>query len=132
MTLLNDIYAYLRRTGISKTYFGKVSVNNSALVKRLESGRPVLSSTDARLRGFMRDNPKGTPRRRDETITDSADSGDENDPEGKIGASPEQPGRLPQGNSDCNPQNIGVASAERSRHQTKNPVKEEPPPDGFE
>lgn len=52
-TLLNDIREFLRRTGMGESYFGKVAVGNSELVKRLESGKRVWPETEMRARAFM-------------------------------------------------------------------------------
>lgn len=132
MHLLDDIHAYLKKTGISKSYFGKIAVGNSAVVGRLEKKRPILVSTSERLRAFMRDNPNGAPRRRDKKIPDGSDSGNEVDNSGAIPPDRQQSERISLGHAEGGAQNAGVASVERTSNQAKNSVKEEPPPDGFE
>lgn len=52
--LLSDIRAFLAETGMGASYFGKASVGNSEVVKRLEDGRRVWPETEAKLREYMR------------------------------------------------------------------------------
>lgn len=51
--LLDDIRAFLERTGMGPAYFGKAAANNTRLLERLEAGRPILTSTERRVREFM-------------------------------------------------------------------------------
>lgn len=53
--LLKDIRRFLQKTGMSPSYFGKLAVNNSELVRRLEGGQTVTLPTDRRVRAFIRD-----------------------------------------------------------------------------
>ena len=53
MPLLADIEAFLKNTGMSASYFGKVAVNNSELVARLRDGSRVWPETEAKARAFM-------------------------------------------------------------------------------
>lgn len=130
MNLLEDIYAYLRKTGLSKSYFGKLAVKNSAVVGRLEAKRPILVSTSDRLRAFMRDNPNGAPRRRGKAISHSTNSGNADDPAGELPPAEEQSERVSSGNAAMHPNHVGVASKPRSQDQTHSRVDEEPPPGG--
>lgn len=59
-TLLDDIEAFLRDTGMGASYFGKSATGNSEIVKRLRNGktkkgRPVRiwPDTEAAIRAFM-------------------------------------------------------------------------------
>jgi len=52
--LLTEIREFLEETRMGPSYFGKVAVGNSELVKRLEEGRSILTNTEARARAFMR------------------------------------------------------------------------------
>jgi len=51
--LLADIEDFLRITGMGSSYFGKLAVGNSELVKRLRAGREVLPRTEEKVRAFM-------------------------------------------------------------------------------
>jgi hypothetical protein len=51
--LREEIRAFLAETGMSATYFGKLAVGNSLVVRRLEAGRPIYLSTAERLRAYM-------------------------------------------------------------------------------
>ena len=51
--LLAEIEAFLGRTGMGESYFGKVAVSNSELVKRLRCGGKVWPDTVNALRSFM-------------------------------------------------------------------------------
>lgn len=57
--LLTDIQHFLTSTGMSKSYFGKVSCGNSELVGRLEEGKTVTLVTADKVRLFMAD--RSTP-----------------------------------------------------------------------
>lgn len=63
-TLLDDIREFLRRTGMGASYFGKVAVGNSELVKRLESGKRVWPETEVKARAFMMTREKVQPAKR--------------------------------------------------------------------
>lgn len=51
--LLADIERFLSDTGMGASYFGKASINNSELVRRLRHGGRVWPETEARVRAFM-------------------------------------------------------------------------------
>lgn len=51
--LLNEIRAFLSRTGMGRTYFGKLAANNGWLVDRLEAGKTVTVRTVERVRAFI-------------------------------------------------------------------------------
>lgn len=51
--LLAEIEAFLGRTGMGESYFGKVAASNSELVKRVRGGGRVWPETIDRLRSFM-------------------------------------------------------------------------------
>lgn len=51
--LLTDIEAFLARTGMGASYFGKRAAGNSELVRRLREGRPLQTNTERRVRVFM-------------------------------------------------------------------------------
>lgn len=46
---------FLKKTGMSETYFGKKAVGNTEVVRRLKMGRPILTTTEFRLRQFIRE-----------------------------------------------------------------------------
>lgn len=46
---------FLEETGMGPAYFGKKSVGNSELVKRLRNGKDIFSSTERRVRDFIRE-----------------------------------------------------------------------------
>lgn len=52
-TLLRDIRKFLGETGMSPSYLGKLAVNNSEVVSRLERGKTVTLRTAVTLRRFM-------------------------------------------------------------------------------
>ena len=52
-TLLDDIDAFLLRTGISQGRFGLKAANNGRLVARLREGRRVWPETEEKIRVFM-------------------------------------------------------------------------------
>ena len=59
--LLSEIEAFLEKTGMGETYFGKLAANDSALVARLRAGvtpkgKPVFvrPHVQAAVRKFMR------------------------------------------------------------------------------
>lgn len=53
--LIQDIENFLSATGMGETYFGKLAVGNSELVRRLRAGKPVLTTTEDRVRKFIAD-----------------------------------------------------------------------------
>ena len=58
--LLDLIDAFLAETGMGPTYFGKLAANNSDFVKRLRDGRPILTSTETRVREFIANRRQNT------------------------------------------------------------------------
>jgi len=52
-TILPEIDAFLKETGMGQSYFGKKAVGNSEIVARLRRGRPIWPHTEQRLRVFM-------------------------------------------------------------------------------
>lgn len=46
---------FLNETGMGPAYFGKKSVGNSELVRRLRNGGDIFSSTERRVRNFIRE-----------------------------------------------------------------------------
>lgn len=66
-TLLNEIDAFIKRTGMGESYFGFQAARNSALVKRLRAGRNVELRTAERVKKFIstynggREQGGGTP-----------------------------------------------------------------------
>lgn len=46
---------FLNETGMGPSYFGKKSVGNSELVRRLRNGGDIFSSTERRVRNFIRE-----------------------------------------------------------------------------
>lgn len=55
---------FLEETGMGPAYFGKKSVGNSELVKRLRNGKDIFSSTERRVRNFMREYRKAERNRK--------------------------------------------------------------------
>ncbi|KAA3527075.1 hypothetical protein DXT89_14180 [Agrobacterium vitis] len=55
-TLLEEVNRFLELSRMGPSYFGKASVGNSELVKRLREGRPILTYTADRVRAFMAEN----------------------------------------------------------------------------
>ncbi|PSJ60785.1 hypothetical protein [Pseudaminobacter soli (ex Li et al. 2025)] len=51
--LLTEIRAFLNRSGMGRSYFGKASCGNSELVDRLESGGTVTLVTAEKIRAFI-------------------------------------------------------------------------------
>lgn len=55
--LLTEIRDFLKRTGLSPSYFGHLSgYGNEDIVRRLENGKSVTYRTAAKLRQFMAEN----------------------------------------------------------------------------
>lgn len=55
-SLIEEIDAFLERSGMGPTYFGKAAVGNSEVVARLRSNGRVWPETEKKLRAFMRAN----------------------------------------------------------------------------
>jgi len=51
--LLDEIETFLSESKMSASYFGKVSINNSELVKRLRKGGRIWPDTEMKIRLFM-------------------------------------------------------------------------------
>ena len=51
--LIREIRTFLAETRMSASYFGKLAVNNSELLPRLEAGKTVTLRTVVRARRFM-------------------------------------------------------------------------------
>lgn len=51
--LLAEIDAFLAETGMGASYFGKIAVGNSELVKRLRSGGRLWPETAQKVRHFI-------------------------------------------------------------------------------
>ena len=51
--LLTDIRAFLKKSGMGPSYFGKASCGHSELVERLENGGTVTLVTVERIREFI-------------------------------------------------------------------------------
>lgn len=54
-TLLYEIEAFLKAHGMDDYRFGFEAVRNGRLVDRLRDGRDILTSTEERVRTFMRE-----------------------------------------------------------------------------
>jgi hypothetical protein len=53
--LLAEMHAFVNRTGIKPSYFGKQACGNSEVMARLAEGGDVTTTTAARIRKFMTD-----------------------------------------------------------------------------
>lgn len=51
--LLTDIQAFLTKSGMGPSYFGKAACGNSELVERLENGKTVTIATAEKVRSFI-------------------------------------------------------------------------------
>jgi hypothetical protein len=51
--ILAEVEEFLRTSGMGPSYFGKLAVGNSEIVRKLRDGRPILTSTAERLRAFI-------------------------------------------------------------------------------
>lgn len=51
--LINDIDAFIQRTGMSAASFGLAVARDNKLVSRLRSGRDILTGTADKIRDFM-------------------------------------------------------------------------------
>lgn len=61
-TLLQEIEEFLKREHIAPSVFGRMALNDTALMTRLRAGSDVRMETADRLRSFMRSYHKGKPR----------------------------------------------------------------------
>ena len=52
-SLLAEIEAFCRRSGIAESTFGRQSVNDGKLCVRLRNGKDVTLETAAKIRGFI-------------------------------------------------------------------------------
>lgn len=57
--LLDEVEAYLTRTGVTGFNFGLAALNDSGFVTTLRRGREPRRKTRARVLQFMADNPSG-------------------------------------------------------------------------
>ena len=62
--LLADIERFLAVTGISRTRFGWEAAGNRNLLQRLQSGSNIKLSTVDRIRSYMRQPRRRSPKRR--------------------------------------------------------------------
>lgn len=53
-SILDEIDAFLRESGMGASYFGKVATGNSELVARLRAGGRVWPETEQKVRDFIR------------------------------------------------------------------------------
>lgn len=53
-TLISEIREFLTETGMSAYCFGFKAARNGRLVERLEMGSPILTTTEERVREFIR------------------------------------------------------------------------------
>lgn len=58
-SLVADIDAFLERSGMSQSYFGKVSTGNSEVVARLKVGRTITGRTEQKIREFIKEHSAG-------------------------------------------------------------------------
>ena len=56
-SLLGEIEAFCRRTGIAESTFGRQAVNDGKLCVRLRNGKDVTLETAAKIRGFIEGQP---------------------------------------------------------------------------
>lgn len=52
-SLVEEIDAFLSKTGMGVSYFGKRAAKNSELVRRLKSGKRVWPHTEQKIRDFI-------------------------------------------------------------------------------
>lgn len=52
-TLISEIEAFLRESGMGPSYFGKKAVGNSELLPRLKNGGRVWPETENKVREFI-------------------------------------------------------------------------------
>ena len=55
MALIDEIEAFLERTKMSATAFGKIALNDPPFVQQVRDGRDVKWSTVEKVRAFMAD-----------------------------------------------------------------------------
>lgn len=73
--LLQDIRDYLRASGMAPSTFGRLVLNDSSFVLKLERGADPRRSTERRVREFMRENPPGgRPMTHCNVVTSDADT----------------------------------------------------------
>lgn len=53
-TLLGEIEAFISRTGMGESYFGRLAAGNTELVARLRRSGRVWPETEDRVRAFMK------------------------------------------------------------------------------
>ena len=56
-SLLGEIEAFCRRTGIAESTFGRQAVNDGKLCVRLRNGKDVTLDTAAKIRGYIESQP---------------------------------------------------------------------------
>jgi hypothetical protein len=61
VSLLEEIEAFCRRTGIAESTFGRQSVNDGKLCVRLRNGKDVTLETAAKIRDFIVENQPSAP-----------------------------------------------------------------------
>jgi hypothetical protein len=61
VSLLEEIEAFCRRTGIAESTFGRQSVNDGKLCVRLRDGKDVTLETAAKIRGFIIEHQPSAP-----------------------------------------------------------------------
>lgn len=57
--LLKTVRAYIARTGMAETLFGRATINDPRLVGDLVNGRQPRPRTKARIDAFIARNPEG-------------------------------------------------------------------------
>ena len=55
--LLKVVERYLKRTGLTATAFGLLTVRDRALVFRMRQGKPITSRNMSVIRAYMAENP---------------------------------------------------------------------------
>ena len=74
--LLVEIEAFLTKTEMSPSYFGKKAARNSELVARLRLGRPIQFDTAEKVRIFMVENKDWRkPGKRKELMSQNLEAG---------------------------------------------------------
>lgn len=61
MELLEQIEAYLMRSGVSPSTFGRLAAGDPRLVADLRTGRRLRPGTDERLRNYLHEAASRTP-----------------------------------------------------------------------
>lgn len=54
-SLIQAIDAFLLETGMKESTFGRKAAGNTALVKRLRASKPILNTTDLRVRAWIKE-----------------------------------------------------------------------------